>query len=162
MKTTIFGLLLLASSMTLAEGQGRAPAVEDFVGIEAPQVKDVTPKGTHTLFNFEKDIQNYEQSADTQTPVIVKYPSATIIETPSRELSPGVVPALLAALALPLIGWAFAMQRIVKMKQVSQASVASKPLTVAEPERLAPVISLEEQKNKKNGKSDKDQWKKAS
>ena len=48
----IFSALFLSFS---ALGSGRAPAVEDFVGIEVDHVES-TPKGAESLYNLENDI----------------------------------------------------------------------------------------------------------
>lgn len=71
MQLRLLGLcLLLLSGVSFAAG--RAPAVEDFVGIEVDQPA-ATPHGGESLFNLERDIQHIEitQQAGPQRPVSV-------------------------------------------------------------------------------------------
>ena len=57
-------ILILASQVSFA--QGRKPAVEDFVGIEVEE-PEKAPQGTEVLFNFEKDISQFEDKKSNVT-----------------------------------------------------------------------------------------------
>lgn len=57
-RTLGFMLLVLTQ---VAFAQGRGPAVEDFVGIEIEHPEG-TPQGTEGLFNFEKDMDQFEKT----------------------------------------------------------------------------------------------------
>jgi hypothetical protein len=54
---TLALLMILFSQFSYA--QGRKPAVEDFVGIEVEH-PEAAPQGTENLFNFEKDMDQYQ------------------------------------------------------------------------------------------------------
>ena len=112
MKSLIF--LVLAVVLTYVEAHARGPAVEDFVGIESEQ-QDVTPEGTEALFNFEKDVKDYQnRPAETTQAVIVKKPVAgqNPAQNTSWPLSAWFGVAIV--LALPLITWVLTMGHLKK------------------------------------------------
>lgn len=58
MKVFLF-IVLIATTLT---AHARKPAVEDFVGVE-PESYKVTPPGTEVLFNFDQNVQTYQNQA---------------------------------------------------------------------------------------------------
>ena len=88
--------LLLATSSLYA--QGRAPAVEDFVGVET-QDYTPAPEGTEFFFNFDEN-----QITDTSSEL-----------APTQEQTPFELPLIitLAVIALPFIMW-FGIQHSMK------------------------------------------------
>jgi hypothetical protein len=58
-KILLFSILILSTSAF-----SRAPAVEDFVGIE-PEDYQITTPGTETLYDFNNQLQNYDNEIGT-------------------------------------------------------------------------------------------------
>ncbi len=110
MKSVIYVLLLITLSFSTAIARG--PAVEDFVGIEIEQ-PDLTPTGTHALFNFEQELTEVKaEQAPTQAVI-----SKTDLKaaSPTSESSPwaqwfGIV----VILALPVVTWSLTMRHLNK------------------------------------------------
>jgi hypothetical protein len=59
--------LLVTLSIHSLLANSRSPAVEDFVGIEVNHPSEA-PQGTDALFNFEKDIQQFNAQNSTSSP----------------------------------------------------------------------------------------------
>jgi hypothetical protein len=109
-----FGLILLISS-TIAYGQNRSPAVEDFVGIEVEE-NQITPHGSESLYNLEQDIKIIQAQENKPAPKPAKAP---------REIIPPLAPTLLGiffALGLPLAVWLLLMSRLKKKASIESAS----------------------------------------
>jgi hypothetical protein len=96
--------LMLTSSLSFAS---RAPAVEDFVGIEVEHPKDI-PQGTEGLFNFEKEIVEF----DTLKSVPQKTSKAAQNITHSEVKSlPGYM-GIIFILVLPLLTFLLMMSHL--------------------------------------------------
>jgi uncharacterized protein HemX len=109
------GLILLIATQ-LSYAQGRKPAVEDFVGIEI-ETPESTPQGTEGLFNFEKDISEYEK---------VKDQPAQFKAAPKNESGNSntltTTAAVLLILGLPALIWFMMMNHLRQKAQVQSAS----------------------------------------
>ncbi|MFP5490773.1 MAG: hypothetical protein ACLGG0_04690 [Bacteriovoracia bacterium] len=115
--------LILAIVLTLTGTHARGPAVEDFVGIEN-QEPDVTPEGTHALFNFQEDVKSYqERPADQKSNVeIRKAPEAkptTTATVPSSAWPLSAWFGALVILALPVVTWSLTMRHLKKDEAVA-------------------------------------------
>lgn len=108
-------ILLMVSQLSFARGRG--PAVEDFVGIEVEHPEG-TPQGTEGLFNFEKDIHQFEKSK-TQFDQIVKPQEPISTEGPSSSTTSV---AILFVIGLPGLIWFLMMQHLRQKAQVEGAS----------------------------------------
>ena len=111
MKSAIY--LFFATILTLSVAQARGPAVEDFVGIDIEQ-QDITPTGTHALFNFEQELSKAGTTSETTT-------QALIIKTelkaapPASETSPwGQWFGITVILLLPVVTWSLTMRHLNK------------------------------------------------
>jgi hypothetical protein len=71
---TLALLIILFSQFSFA--QGRKPAVEDFVGIEVEHPESA-PQGTENLFNFEKDMDQYQNTVTSPEQKISSTPKST-------------------------------------------------------------------------------------
>jgi hypothetical protein len=95
-----------------AFANGRAPAVEDFVGIEVEHVQS-TPNGSESLYNLESDIQKVQANG---TPVTKVY----------KESAPEIGPATVIAGAffalLPMIVALFMMNKLRRKAGLESAS----------------------------------------
>lgn len=60
-----FLFFIVLSSFSGLKAQGRAPAVEDFVGVETKDYA-ITPEGTEIFFNFENNVQETNTSTKQQ------------------------------------------------------------------------------------------------
>ncbi len=107
-------ILLLASQLSFA--QGRKPAVEDFVGIEI-ETPQTTPQGTEGLFNFEKDIGEYQKVKDNTAKLVKENPAT---ETTNNNLS--ATAAVLLILGLPGLMWFLIMNQVRQKAQLESAS----------------------------------------
>ena len=107
-------ILLLASQLSFA--QGRKPAVEDFVGIEI-ETPQTTPQGTEGLFNFEKDIGEYQKVKDNTAKLVKENPAT---ETTNNNLS--ATAAVLLILGLPGLMWFLIMNQVIQKAQLESAS----------------------------------------
>jgi hypothetical protein len=121
MKSLCF--LIFAVVLTLSGSFARGPAVEDFVGIEN-QEPDVTPEGTHALFNFQEDVKSYQdRPADQKSNVeLVKTPEAQITTTATVPSSTWPLSAWFGALvilALPAVTWSLTMRHLKKAEAVT-------------------------------------------
>lgn len=102
--------LFILTSVALAEG--RKPAVEDFVGIEVENA-EATPQGTEVLFNFEKDINQFEQTkAATIRPKVNT-------EAPASMLT---VVGISLLVALPLFSWLMFIRHLRQKAGIENAS----------------------------------------
>lgn len=107
--------MLVFSQAGLA--QGRKPAVEDFVGIEVEEPVGA-PQGTESLFNFEKDMDKFEQtkgqplkSAKTDTSITYSEPNTLT-----------TVLAISFILGLPAFIWFLMMNHLRAKAKVEGAS----------------------------------------
>lgn len=98
---------------------GRAPAVEDFVGIEVEQVEAV-PHGDENLFNLEQDVKKID-TARQGASVDVTAPAA-IAATESIPWSLSKIMGILVILALPLVSWLHVLNHMRKKASVESAS----------------------------------------
>lgn len=109
-----FVLTLLLTALPV---MARGPAVEDFVGIEVDHPEQ-TPQGTEGLFNFEKEIHQYEAKQ--------KSPSKTsqAVASSSTSKTTSVTSLLTIALicALPLMIWGMMMHNLRQRAKVESAS----------------------------------------
>lgn len=108
------GFLIVLLS-TVAYGQGRSPAVEDFVGIEVDQPQ-VLPQGTESLYNLEQDMNKLEASKSHT-------PGLTAPEDLSTNFNPtSIIFGVSIFLGLPLVVWFLIMARLRKMAALESAS----------------------------------------
>jgi hypothetical protein len=63
MYVRLFTILALILSFSVLAKPGRAPAVEDFVGIEVDDHVETTPRGAGSLYNLESDMQKVKLSS---------------------------------------------------------------------------------------------------
>lgn len=99
----------------LAYGQGRAPAVEDFVGIEVEE-NQVAPQGTESLYNLEQDIKVIESQKDAPPkPIVQEQPKQT-------TWSATTILAISLGVGLPLAVWFLMMSRLKKKASIESAS----------------------------------------
>jgi hypothetical protein len=61
--------LLVTLSIHSLLANSRSPAVEDFVGIDVNHPREA-PQGTDALFNFEKDIEQFNAKKNTPIPSV--------------------------------------------------------------------------------------------
>lgn len=101
---TLALLLILFSQFSYA--QGRKPAVEDFVGIEVEHPESA-PQGTENLFNFEKDMDQYQNAVTSSDQ---KLTSAPMTSNNSNEVFRYFGVVLL--LALPAVLSLLVMKRM--------------------------------------------------
>lgn len=111
---------LLMISITALSAVGRKPAVEDFVGVEY-DTQNVVPTGTETLFNFSKEVKDY-QTQPTQP--IVRYAQKQS-ETNAPVSSEGLPIwfGITFVLSLPVITWAV-MSLHLKKREAALAAAA--------------------------------------
>lgn len=108
------GFLIILLS-TVAYGQGRKPAVEDFVGIEVDQPQ-VMPQGTESLYNLEQDMNKLEASKKATLDTAAPDNAATGFNPTS------IIFGVSIFLGLPLIVWFLIMAQLRKMAAVESAS----------------------------------------
>lgn len=113
----MFRLLVLTICMISAAsyGQGRKPAVEDFVGIEIEE-SDVAPQGSEALYNLQQDISKIEE----QKPQPVNKVEAT--KPAPTPVSPTFIFGIALAVTLPLSVWFLVMAHLKKKASVESAS----------------------------------------
>jgi hypothetical protein len=109
-----FTLLILTFSLS-SFAAGRKPAVEDFVGIEIEH-PEATPQGTEGLFNFEKDMSQYEQTKNTSTHSSLRQSTP---ESISWSLSK--IFAIILAVGFPAMVWFVAINNLRKKASVQNA-----------------------------------------
>lgn len=116
-----FRILALALSMisTVAYAQGRAPAVEDFVGIEVEQA-DTIPHGSESLYNLEQDMNRLEtiQIKAMNTPK----QSAPQTFSEVKPWSMGSILGITFVLGLPLLSWLLVMNHMRRRATTENAS----------------------------------------
>lgn len=107
-------LLLTLSFLSFsALGNGRAPAVEDFVGIEVDHVES-TPQGTESLYNLESDLKKVGDSGSQTAPVVASQ---------KEFMWDGLTVTAVGFLAiLPMFACLFFMRRLRKKASVESAS----------------------------------------
>jgi hypothetical protein len=115
--------LILAIVLTITGSYARGPAVEDLVGIEN-QEPDVTPEGTHALFNFQEDVKSYQErpAAQKSNVEIRKAPEAqstTTATVPSSAWPLSAWFGALVILALPVVTWSLTMRHLKKEEAVA-------------------------------------------
>lgn len=112
----ILGLaLFLISGASFA--QGRAPAVEDFVGIEVEEA-NVTPQGTESLYNLEQDLTKYHSQENTAT----KEAPARFSQGSSRSVDASTIFTVSVVMGLPLMIWFLIMAHLKKKASLESAS----------------------------------------
>jgi uncharacterized membrane protein YtjA (UPF0391 family) len=125
MKSLIF--LVIAVVLTISGSYARGPAVEDFVGIESEEM-DLTPAGTHALFNFEKELRQ-KDITPTQQMAVIKSDIQTSTEQKIVSSQESGVASLLfgvfVILCLPVITWSLTMRHL--NNRETQASAESLP-----------------------------------
>ena len=97
--------------------QGRKPAVEDFVGIEVDE-KEMAPQGTEGLFNFEKDMDKFEETKGQPL-------NSTKTDTSINTENPNSVTTVFAVafiLGLPAFIWFLMMNHLRAKAKVEGAS----------------------------------------
>lgn len=120
-----FVYMILLAGMTLADAWARKPAVEDFVGIESEQ-PDLTPAGTHVLFDFEKEVAGHA----AKSPALEAPESrVTVLRSPPQEpqytaapVSPEAWPlsawfGALVVLAMPIVTWGLTMLQLKRQRR---------------------------------------------
>jgi hypothetical protein len=116
MRFQILALILMLFSQ-LSFSQGRKPAVEDFVGIEVEH-PEAAPQGTENLFNFEKDMNQFQKTGNQATSTSVESPSAGSPSDPMRYLG------IFTLLALPAVISFLVMNNMKKKaKEESQSNI---------------------------------------
>ncbi len=117
--------LCLLVTLSLSAAWARKPAVEDFVGVESEQ-PDLTPEGTHVLFDFEKEVAGHAAK-----PPQAESPESrvTVVRSPAEEpqytaapVSPEAWPlsawfGALIVLALPVVTWSLTMLQLKRQKR---------------------------------------------
>lgn len=107
----LFAICLMFVSVSCFARGGRAPAVEDFVGIDVEK-ETPAPQGTEVLFNFENDLNNFSNKP-AETP---------IAEAGARKTNPTALFGLVFALGLPLMIWFMIMSHLKKQATIENAS----------------------------------------
>lgn len=97
--------------------QGRKPAVEDFVGIEVEEPAGA-PQGTESLFNFEKDMDKFQETKG-QPLKSTKTDTSIQSETPNTLTT---VFAVAFILGLPALIWFLMMNHLRAKAKVEGAS----------------------------------------
>jgi hypothetical protein len=114
---TYFHIFALALMMVIQVdyAQARKPAVEDFVGIEVDHPEDA-PQGTEGLFNFEKDIDKFQNKQ------VQIAPTKTFRSAESQ--SPNTMMLLTVALifSLPAMIWFLMMHNLRQKAHAESAS----------------------------------------
>lgn len=134
MKSAIYVLVL--STLTLTSALARGPAVEDFVGVEIEQ-PDLTPAGTHALFNFEEELSEAKANQPATQAVITKTElrAASTTETSPWSQWFGII----VILALPVVTWSLTMRHLNKRtEEVLPDNVAIFPVKAKE---KAPAVN---------------------
>lgn len=150
MKSLIF--LFFVVVLTVAGVHARGPAVEDFVGIEN-QEPDVTPEGTHALFNFQAEVQSFNEGGAKPSSVEIRrvdrpQPAPAPVSSSSGwPLSTWF--GALVVLALPVVTWSLTMRHL----KVPAAPAVTADTTL--PDNVTPLPTRE-------AKKDSDDIKKAS
>lgn len=113
MNFRLFGLLILVFSMPLNAAPGRAPAVEDFVGIEVAEPKATKGAQNVVLVNLEQDLKKIDASARN-----------TEVKSPSAASGMGIVSILgiIFVLGLPMVSWLAVISHMRKRASTENAS----------------------------------------
>jgi hypothetical protein len=109
-----FVLTLLLTALPV---MARGPAVEDFVGIEVDHPEQ-TPQGTEGLFNFEKEIHQYEAKQKTVPQGARKVASSS----PEQSPSPMTIFTIALVCALPVMIWGMMMHNLRQRAKAESAS----------------------------------------
>lgn len=115
----LLGLSLLLSTSFAWSAPGRAPAVEDFVGIEVEQVEG-TP-GNESLYNLEQDVGRI-QKADGKKEASSR-PQGSKVKTSEKvpwDLSTFL--GVLFIMGLPLVSWMFVLNHLKNKASAESAS----------------------------------------
>lgn len=113
MKSVIY--LFIAAILTLSGAHARGPAVEDFVGIDIEE-QDLTPAGTHALFNFEQELNQAGTQARTQALIVKTELRAAAPQTETSPWSQWF--GILVILSLPVVTWSLTMKHLNKKVDV--------------------------------------------
>ncbi len=103
---------MLSTSLVFA--QGRAPAVEDFVGIEMDQ-HEATPKSNESLFNLENDLTKVHAHKNQTAPKMYQGPA------PTNWSWPAIV-GVIFAIGLPLMSWMMVLNHLKRQALSESAS----------------------------------------
>lgn len=106
--------IFLTLSSTAAMAQGRAPAVEDFVGIEVEE-SQVAPQGTESLYNLEQDLKVIEAQKD-------KPAAPPKLAEASSNWNAMTVFGVSLGMGLPMIVWLLMMSHLKKKASLESAS----------------------------------------
>jgi hypothetical protein len=112
MKSLIF--LVIAAVLTISGSYARGPAVEDFVGIESEDM-DLTPAGTHALFNFEKELREKDITPTQQMAVIksdIQVSTEQKMVSSKENSTASLVFGVVVILCLPVITWTLTMKHL--------------------------------------------------
>lgn len=101
-------LTLLLSFQAL--GNGRGPAVEDFVGIEVEH--EVGAFNEHSLVNLEKDIKDIQKANSPKIQAVA----------PTKNYDYGTIFGIGFILTLPLLSWIFVIQHLKQKAKLDSAS----------------------------------------
>lgn len=126
--------------LTVTGGHARGPAVEDFVGIEN-QEPDVTPEGTHALFNFQAEVETFKKEGSKPATVEIRKVEA-LQQAPAPVTSSTSWPlstwfGALVVLALPVVTWSLTMRHL-KTQPVATETVI--------PDNVTPLPTREAKK----------------
>lgn len=109
--------LLVLSSLSIA-APGRAPAVEDFVGIEVEPVP-MPSHGDEALFNLEQDLGKIESAQKTSRVDVAASPRLSPFE---ESWSLSKIMGILLVLSLPLVSWLHVLNHMRRKAGLESAS----------------------------------------
>lgn len=143
MKSLIFLFFIVV--LTVTGGHARGPAVEDFVGIEN-QEPDVTPEGTHALFNFQAEVENFKKEGPRPSAVEIRKVE-TLQQAPAPVTSSTSWPlstwfGALVVLALPVVTWSLTMRHLKTQPVATQTSLPDNVTPLPAREAKKPVEDI--------------------
>lgn len=120
---TLVLVFLTLPTFALAAGPGRAPAVEDFIGIEVEH-PEVSPQGQGALYNLEQDLQELEQVEAKAYYPEAETPKIHQTDAPSQFTQWTAVNmfAWSIVLLLPLLSWYGALSHLRRKASLESAS----------------------------------------
>jgi hypothetical protein len=164
MKLSILYLLIISFHL-----QARSPAVEDFVGIDTPEIEESIPSGVHVLYNFQKELVDAqgEKSPYPAPEVVLRRADAPKTSTTNSQASNqqtntslGFWFGISTILALPLMTWFLTMRHLGK-----ETSIASSNEKIQTYDNVTPLPLAKKSSSLEKTISDKEQdedYKKAS
>lgn len=114
MNFRLFGLLILVFSMPLNAAPGRAPAVEDFVGIEVPEPAAIKGAQNVVLVNLEQDLKKIDAASSPKPQVKAA--------TAASGLGFMSILGIIFILGLPLVSWLAVIAHMRKRASTENAS----------------------------------------